>query len=53
MEFLPMSAIEPIFPFNHLPFELQREIFLLAANADRATATALRLVLVARRVKEW
>ena len=47
-----MSATEPLFPFNDLPFELQREIFLVAAaNAD--TATTLRLVLVARRVKEW
>lgn len=46
-----MSAIEPLFPFNELPLELQREIFLVAADVD--TASALRLVLVARRVKEW
>ena len=46
-----MSATEPLFPFSDLPLELQREIFLVAANAD--TATALRLVLVALRVKEW
>ena len=43
-----MSAI---FPFDELPLELQREICLIAANAD--TASALRLVHVARRVKEW
>ena len=48
---LLMSAIEPLFPFNELPLELQREIFLVAADVD--TASALRLVLVARRVKEW
>lgn len=46
-----MSTIEPLFPLNDLPVELQREIFLVAANAD--TSSALRLVLVARRVKEW
>ncbi|KAF8815113.1 hypothetical protein BYT27DRAFT_7249476 [Phlegmacium glaucopus] len=46
-----MSTIEPLFLFNELPLELQREIFSVAANADMATA--LRLVLVARRVKEW
>lgn len=48
---LPMSATEPLFPFNDLPLELQRDIFLVAANAD--TPSALRLMLVARRVKEW
>jgi hypothetical protein len=46
-----MSTTEPLFTFNDLPLELQREIFLVAANAD--TATSLRLVFVARRVKEW
>lgn len=48
---LPMSVTEPLFPLNDLPLELQREIFLFAANAN--TASALRLVLVAHRVKEW
>jgi hypothetical protein len=46
-----MSTTEPLFPFNDLPLELQREVFLISANAD--TATALRLMFVARRVKEW
>jgi hypothetical protein len=46
-----MSVTEPSFPLDDLPLELQREIFLDAANAD--TASALRLVLVAHRVKEW
>lgn len=46
-----MSATETLFLFNDLPLELQRDIFLVAANTD--TASALRLVLVARRVKEW
>ena len=46
-----MSTTEPLLPFNNLPLELQREIFLIAANVD--AASALRLVLVARRVKVW
>ena len=39
------------FPFNDLPVELQREIFIVAAGVDHASA--LRLVLVARRVNSW
>ncbi|KAF8966631.1 hypothetical protein BDZ97DRAFT_622358 [Flammula alnicola] len=39
------------FPFNNLPVELQREIFVVAANAERGGA--LRLVLVARRIYSW
>jgi len=39
------------FPFNDLPAELQREIFIVAAEVDHASA--LRLVLVARRVHSW
>jgi len=38
------------FPLNDLPVELQREIFILAA-VDYPSA--LRLVLVARRVNSW
>lgn len=39
------------FPFNDLPSELQREIFFVAANADRSKA--IRLALVARRFRVW
>jgi hypothetical protein len=39
------------FPFNDLPVELQREIFIVAAGVDHASA--LHLVLVARRVHSW
>lgn len=39
------------FPFNDLPFELQREIFLVAAEADRSHS--IRLALVARRFHIW
>ncbi|KIM47127.1 hypothetical protein M413DRAFT_23391 [Hebeloma cylindrosporum] len=39
------------FPFNDLPVELQREIFIVAAAVDYASA--LRLVLVAKRVNSW
>ncbi|KAJ3512713.1 hypothetical protein NLJ89_g3361 [Agrocybe chaxingu] len=39
------------FPFNDLPIELQREVFVVAANIDQRTA--LRLVLVARRFYRW
>ncbi|KAF9482284.1 hypothetical protein BDN70DRAFT_991218 [Pholiota conissans] len=40
-----------MFPFNNLPVELQREIFVVAARSERGSA--LRLVLVARRIKQW
>ncbi len=39
------------FPFDELPVELQREIFLFAANDDRGKA--IRLLLVARRIYAW
>ncbi|KAF8155573.1 hypothetical protein B0H34DRAFT_660129 [Crassisporium funariophilum] len=45
-----MSTTES-FPFNSLPLELQREIFVVAANKD--PRNALKLVLVARRVHSW
>ena len=38
-------------PFNDLPFELQREIFIVAADADRGQS--VRLALVARRFHFW
>ncbi len=40
-----------MFPFNNLPIELQREIFVVAARSERGSA--LRLVLVARRIRLW
>jgi hypothetical protein len=39
------------FPFTDLPFELQREIFLVAAEADRRQS--VRLALVAHRFRIW
>ncbi|PPQ72983.1 hypothetical protein CVT24_000296 [Panaeolus cyanescens] len=46
-----MSATASPFPFNDLPLELQREIFVAAA--DLHPGSALRLVLVARKVYSW
>ena len=40
-----------MFPFNNLPIELQREIFVVAARSEQGSA--LRLVLVARRIRLW
>lgn len=40
-----------MFPFNNLPVELQREIFVVAATSERGSA--LRLVRVARRIRLW
>ncbi|PPQ84911.1 hypothetical protein CVT25_004579 [Psilocybe cyanescens] len=40
-----------LFPFNDLPVELQREIFLVAATVDPSSAR--QLVLVAKRVNSW
>ncbi|KAF8191819.1 hypothetical protein BJ912DRAFT_1021995 [Pholiota molesta] len=40
-----------MFPFNKLPVELQREIFVVAAISERGSA--LRLVRVARRIRLW
>ncbi|KAF4618203.1 hypothetical protein D9613_011534 [Agrocybe pediades] len=39
------------FPFERLPVELQREIFVVAATSD--PRDALQLVFVAKRVHEW
>ncbi|PPQ65347.1 hypothetical protein CVT26_000062 [Gymnopilus dilepis] len=39
------------FPFDELPTELQREIFVVAAKRNRGSA--LQLVLVAKRVHSW
>ncbi|KAF8903934.1 hypothetical protein CPB84DRAFT_1845603 [Gymnopilus junonius] len=39
------------FPFNELPIELQREIFVVAAKRNQGSA--LQLVLVAKRVHSW
>ena len=39
------------FPFDELPVELQREIFLFAANDDHGKA--IRLLLVARHIHAW
>jgi len=39
------------FPFNDLPIELQREIFLVTAGVDKGCA--IRLVHVARKVYTW
>lgn len=46
-----MSPSESQFPFNDLPVELQREVFVAAA--DLHPGSALRLVLVARKVYSW
>jgi len=39
------------FPFNEFPVELQREIFLFAANDG--CGKAIRLLLVARQIHAW
>ncbi|KAF9051504.1 hypothetical protein BJ165DRAFT_893117 [Panaeolus papilionaceus] len=46
-----MSPSASQFPFNDLPVELQREVFVAAA--DLHPGSALRLVLVARKVYSW